>query len=258
MLERERHREILRALAEVPVLSATRLGEMLGASAATIRRDMTTLTEAGVARRVRGGIEAIGRTERPHLIGMPFVQRQVVAAREKRAIARAAAALLQPAESIVVSGGSTTAHLVEFLAEHARDVLTNSIPVAVGLASTRNRVTLPGGCIYPDQNIVLNPFDDEVTRHFRADVFLAGCHGIDRAGLMEADPLILQSHARLLRCAERVIVLADSRKLRQRSVTLVTTLDRIACLVTDSGATEHELRPFRDAGLQVVVVAAER
>lgn len=254
MLERERHRMILQALADEPVLSAARLGDMLGASAATIRRDIATLTEAGAARRVRGGIEAIGQGDRTRLVGMPYLHRRMVAGPAKRAIARAATARLPKGASLVISGGSTTAYLVEFLREDTRDILTNSIPVAFGLAETRNRISLQGGTIYPDQNIVLNPFEDELTRHFRADIFLAGCHGIDRTGPMEADPLVLQSHVRLLRCAEQIVVLADSRKLRQRCATLLTTLDRISCLITNSGAHDDELAPFREADLEVIIV----
>jgi DeoR family ulaG and ulaABCDEF operon transcriptional repressor len=134
------------------------------------------------------------------------------------------------------------------LAEHIRDmeidVLTNSFPIASHLFSKgRARITLPGGTLYPEQNIILSPFEDDAVQHFWASKLFTGAFGISRVGLMEADPLIVHATRKLLRQAERIVVLADSSKLRRQS----------AILVTDSGATEAMLEPFRDAGVEVVL-----
>ena len=53
------------------------------------------------------------------------------------------------------------------------------------------------------------------------------------------------------------IVVADSRKLRQRSSMIVTSMRRITTLVTDVGATEQELEPLRKAGVKVIQVDVE-
>jgi DeoR family ulaG and ulaABCDEF operon transcriptional repressor len=73
---------------------------------------------------------------------------------------------------------------------------------------------------------------------------------------MEADPLIVQSETKLLKRAEQLVVLADSRKLRQRSSMIVAGVERISTLITDQGATEEELEPFRRANVRVIQVAA--
>ena len=74
--------------------------------------------------------------------------------------------------------------------------------------------------------------------------------------MMENDPLIVQSQNKLLASAERVVVLADSRKLRQNSSMIVIPLARIDTIVTDWEATEEELEPFRAAGVEIVIAAA--
>jgi DeoR family ulaG and ulaABCDEF operon transcriptional repressor len=74
---------------------------------------------------------------------------------------------------------------------------------------------------------------------------------------MEADPLIVQSQTRMLRRCEQLCVMADSRKLRQRSSIIVAGLDRITALVTDDGATDADLEPFRSAGVNVLRVPVE-
>ncbi|TLU74278.1 DeoR/GlpR family DNA-binding transcription regulator [Lichenicoccus roseus] len=257
MLERERHRLILRTAEERSVVSVPDLCELLGASEATIRRDIAGLAERGEVRRVRGGVEALQPRYEPHLVGTPFVFSQDVQAAQKRAVARAAASLMQRGESLIIGGGSTTFCLAEFLEDRELDIMTNSFPLASHLVShSRNRITLPGGTVYREQSIVLSPFDD-ATQHFWGRSFYTSCYGLNRFGMMENDPLIVQSQNRLLASAERVVVLADSRKLRQYSSMIVIPLARIATIVTDWEAQPDELQPFSDAGIEIIVAAAE-
>lgn len=258
MLERERHRLIFKTAEERSVVSVIDLCELLGVSEATIRRDVVSMSDRGEIRRVRGGVEALRPRYQPHLVGTPLVLSLDVQVAQKRAIARAAAALIQPGESIVVGGGSTTFRLAEFLEHTELDILTNSFPLISHLVgNSRNRVTVPGGTVYREQSIVLSPFDGDVAGHFCGRTMFTGCYGLNRFGLMENDPLIVQSHNRLLACAERVVVLADSRKLRQHSSMLVIPLSRVAVIVTDGEASPQELEPFRAAGIDVIQAQIE-
>jgi DeoR family ulaG and ulaABCDEF operon transcriptional repressor len=84
-----------------------------------------------------------------------------------------------------------------------------------------------------------------------------GCFGIDRFGVMEADPLIAQSHTRLLQRTEKLIVMADSSKLQQRSSMIVTGLDSVSMLITDDGAAAEQLSLFRNAGIEVITAKVE-
>lgn len=257
MLERERQRLILRTAEERSVVSVSDLCDLLGASEATIRRDVVAISDRGEIRRVRGGVEALRPRYQPHLVGTPLVLSLDVRIAEKRAIARAAVELIAPGESLIIGGGSTTYCMAEFLEHTEIDILTNSFPLISHLVgNSRNRITLPGGTVYREQSIVLSPFDSDVTRHFCGRTMFTGCYGLNRFGLMENDPLIAQAHDRLLASAERVVVLADSRKLRQHSAMIVIPLSRVAVLVTDSQATAQELEPFRAAAIEIIQVQA--
>ena len=59
MSEYARQAKIELILQERPFMSVKELTHMLGVSAATIRRDIDKLDEAGLARKVYGGIAAI-------------------------------------------------------------------------------------------------------------------------------------------------------------------------------------------------------
>jgi DeoR family transcriptional regulator, ulaG and ulaABCDEF operon transcriptional repressor len=255
MLEAERHRLILKVLGERSVVSISDFVEFLNVSEATVRRDIFDLADAGRIRRIRGGAEALTPRHETHLAGVPFALNQEVCAEQKRAIARAAAELVRDGDSILINGGTTTFGMVEFLATRSLDILTNSLPIVTQLlATSRNRVTLPGGTIYPEQNIVLSPYESDAIEHFWGQRLFTGCFGLNKFGLMEADPLIVQAELKLLKRCEEVVVLADSRKLRQRSAMIVTDLSRLSTLITDWGATEEELKPLQNAGVRVIQV----
>ena len=254
MLEKERHNLILKLVEERSIVSVGDLLDLLGASEATIRRDINALAEKGEVERIRGGAEAVRPRHQPHLVGMPFAMSQDVSVPQKRAIARAAAALIAPGESIIINGGTTTYALVEFLANSDLDILTNSFPIAAKLlATSRNRITLPGGTIFREQNIVLSPFENDTIESFWGNKLFVGCYGLNRFGMMEADPLIVQAQTKLLKRSEHVIVMADSSKLRRKSAMIVAGLDRINTIVTDDGARPDELEDFRNAGINVIV-----
>jgi DeoR family transcriptional regulator, ulaG and ulaABCDEF operon transcriptional repressor len=259
MLEVERHRVILKLLRERSVVSVTDLVDLLDSSEATVRRDINAMAEAGQIRRVRGGAESLTPRHETHLVGMPFEMSRGMGAPQKRAIARAAAELIADGESIIINGGTTTYALVEFLSTRSLDILTNSLPIITALASGgRNRVVIPGGTFYREQNIVLSPFENDTIEHFWGQKLLTGCYGINSSGMMEADPLIVQAEMKLLRRADEIIVLADSSKLRQRSSMIVAPLDRISTVVTDEGASDEELEALRSAGIKVVIARQQR
>lgn len=258
MIEAERHRLIKKLVDERSIVSLADLVEIIGASEATLRRDINSLAERGQITRIRGGAQSRSPRHEVHLVGSPFKLSQGQAAAEKRAIGRAAAKLINTGDSLIISGGTTTYAMVEFLPTEGLDILTNSMPIVAQLLSTgRNRVTVPGGTIYREQNIVLSPFDDDATNHFSAKTLFAGCFGVNRFGVMEADPLIVQSQVRLLRRCEQLVVLADHRKLRQRSSIVVAALEKISTLVTDERTPDEDLEALRTAGIRVIRAQVE-
>lgn len=247
----------LKLLRERSVVSVPQLVEMFAVSEATARRDIAALADEGKLRRVWGGAESLTPHHETHLAGLPFAMSLGIAAAQKSAIARAAAALIEDGDSIIINGGTTTYGLVEHLADRQLDILTNSLPIITRLlASGHSRVTMPGGTLYREQNIVLSPYENDAIGHFWGHKLFTGCHGLSRFGLMETDPLLVQAQLKLLGRAEQVIVLADSRKLRQRSSMVVAGLERIHTFITDTGATEEELEPLRNASIRVITVEA--
>jgi DeoR family transcriptional regulator, ulaG and ulaABCDEF operon transcriptional repressor len=257
MHEKERHRLILSAVEGKPVVTVQELVDMTEASEATIRRDIAALHLQKRLRRVRGGAEGITPPQFVGLAGRPFKVNETIHAAQKRAIAKEAVKLCRDGESIIINGGTTTWQMVHFLGHHRMQVFTNSFPIAEHLLHhSKNSVMVSGGMIYREQNIILSPFDNDVTRNFYAQKMFMGAQGIGPLGLMEGDPLLIQAEQKLINQADELVVLIDSSKFRQRSSLILCGLDRISTVITDDGITDSEQRMLENAGVKLIVAGA--
>ncbi|WP_404404755.1 DeoR/GlpR family DNA-binding transcription regulator [Pelagibacterium halotolerans] len=258
MHEKERHRLIVSAVQSKPVATVAELVELTDSSEATIRRDIAALHVQGRLRRVRGGAEALTPPSTSSLIGRPFAVNEGINAPLKRAIAKEAVALCKDGESIIINGGTTTFQMVHYLAARRMQVFTNSFPIASHLlAHSKNSVIVPGGTIYREQNIILSPFESDVTKHFYAQRMFIGAQGLGPHGLTEADPLIIQAEQKLIGQADELVVLADSSKFKQRSSLILCTLGRIDTVITDRGIRDEDRQMLEDEGVKVVIADAE-
>jgi DeoR family ulaG and ulaABCDEF operon transcriptional repressor len=258
MHERERWQIILTQVRDRGVMSVRDLMPITGASSATLRRDLTKLEELGQVRRVHGGVEAIEVAQQPHLATRSFGVSQTFNAARKRDVAKAAAAMCVDGESIIINAGSTTWSMVEFLRERRMQILTNSFPIAQELiATSQNRIILPGGEVYREQGIVLSPFDEDAIQHFTASKMFMSCYSITPMGIIEGDPLIARAEAKLLSRADKLVVIADSSKFESRGSMAVCQLSRVHTLVTDNAAPPQMIDHIRSLGVNVVIAEQE-
>ena len=258
MHEKERHRIILSAVQDRPVITVAELCALTGASEATIRRDVAALHMQKRLRRVRGGAEALSPSTFPGLAGRPFSVNETIRIEQKRAIARAAVELCADGEPIIINGGTTTFQMVHPLASRRLQVFTNSFPIAEHLLKhSKNTLMMPGGVIYREQNIVLSPFDNDVTRNFYARRMFMGAQGVGPLGLMEADPLLIQAEQKLIGQTDELVVLVDSSKFENRSSLVLCALDRVDTLITDDGIPDRAAQMLEAAGVTLIVAGKD-
>lgn len=256
MHELERHNVILSAVESRPVVTVAELATMTTASDATIRRDIATLHLAKKVRRVRGGVESMTPPSVTSLAGRPLSVNREINAQQKRAIAHEAVKLCEDGESIIINGGSTTFCMVEPLCSKRLQILTNSMPIAQYLLNnSRNTITLPGGTIYREQDIILSPFENDISRHFHARRMFVGAQAISPMGIMEADPQVMQAVQRLIAQADELIVMADSSKFEKRSGLIVTSLEKVNTIITDERIPDSTASTYEAADIKVITVA---
>lgn len=255
MHEVERQRIILAEVEEKPIATLGYLIKLLGVSEATVRRDINELHQQGKLKKVRGGAEALHPSVNTSLVGRPYSVNQTINAKAKRAIAKAAVDLLDDGMSITISGGTTTYCMAEFMRLRKLQVLTNSFVIAEQLLKrSKCMVTLPGGNVYREQNIILSPFPNDVSSQFYASMLFIGAQGVGPQGVMEADPQIVQAVMKLMGQADRRVLLVDSSKFENRSNLIVCPLSQVDVVITDDGIDPKTRQMIEDAGCQLMIV----
>jgi DeoR family ulaG and ulaABCDEF operon transcriptional repressor len=262
--ERERWQVIKAMLKQQLLVRIADVCRATGASEASVRRDFSRLAEMGSATRVRGGLEAmpgsqmassqLASGDAPALATRSFEISKTLNVAAKRAIARTAVALCSDGDAIIINGGTTTFEMGEFLRERRLKVLTNSYPLAEMLIHHSNcRVALPGGEVYREQKLIVSPFEEDAIQHYSASRMFMSAISIGPLGVIEGDPLIARAETKLLKRAEKLVVLADSSKFTPRGSLVVCPLSRISTLITDAEAPKEALDMLRDAGVEVMI-----
>ena len=165
-------------------LVAKELARELGTSEDTIRRDLRDLAAEGRLQRVHGGaLPASPATA-------AFAAREHIGVESKAAVARAAAALIRPGQTVAIDGGTTALQLVRSLDPGLEaTVITHSPTIAVALADHPSvEVLLLGGRLFKHSIVTCGAITAEAVRSMHADAFFMGVTGVHPdAGLTTGD-----------------------------------------------------------------------
>jgi DeoR family ulaG and ulaABCDEF operon transcriptional repressor len=238
MVNHKRRKRLLKLLAEHQTATVQQLVEWLNASPATVRRDISWLAARNLLTRTRGGAENLQQKKksvRPDERNLP--EQYPVLRRAQARHRPPRGSMCTDGETIIINGGTTTFMMAEFLADKQLKILTNSFLMAERLLVTsENEIILPGGKVYREQNVILSPFDNDITQHHYASKMFMSVYGLSLLGLMEADPLLIQAEKRLISQAEELVVLADSSKFAKKAGLILCGLDRVSSVITDTNA----------------------
>jgi DeoR family transcriptional regulator, ulaG and ulaABCDEF operon transcriptional repressor len=257
----ERETLILDALAPTGFVSYRELESRLTASPATIRRDLSRLEDDGRIIRVHGGAKLVGAVpERPAggpgmaLMGTPFAQSITQNLAAKQAIGRAAAALCEPGEGIMIDGGTTTLQMCPHLDGLDCQVLTNSLHIVQALLPQGGtRILVPSGAVFREQNIILAPSGEDSMPRFHAPKLFMGAAAVGERGVMQQDVILVAAERRLIERADEVILLVDSSKFVSSSGAIVCGLDEVDVLITDAGVAPEQADLVRKAGVRLII-----
>lgn len=246
MLARQRQEQILEQVLTSGGVRVSDLVEQLGVSDMTVRRDIVALARRGLVARVHGGATSIGgrSTDEPGFAAKSGMQTE-----EKAAIAVAAAALVQPGDSVALSAGTTT-YAVALELRHVPDltVVTNSVPLAEALhdAGRSDLTVLLTGGVRTASDALVGPVAVAAMKTLHVDWLFLGVHGMDeRAGLTTPNLVEAETNRALVESARQVAVVADSTKWGVVGLSSIAPLDQVSVLVTDEGLSAEAQRIVR-------------
>ncbi len=237
------------------------LSETFGVSDVTVRSDLDVLEGTQGIRRVHGG--AMPRVTGP-LHELSFEEALESLAEEKRAIARRAAALVEPGMSVIVDVGSTCMALARELVrrEDLYDVtvITNGLTIALELenAVPRLQVIVTGGTLRPLQHSLVAPLATVMFEHVHADLAFIGCNGVDAVGGVTNINLPEAELKRdMVRASARAVVLADGSKAGAVHLGRIGTLSDFESVYLGASADAASLSALRGTGATVLAVEAD-
>jgi len=229
-----RIRELLQAQEFVDLQT---LCKELGTSESSVRRDLAELEQAGVGKRVHGGVLA----SEPK-VELDFGRQSKRAPDEKRRIGELAAGLVKDGQTVILDGGSTTAAVARVLASRRLRVITNSLPIAQAFWDSRTaEVTLTGGFLYPSVGVLLGSICEDMLAGVSADLAIMGVGGVTAEGLSNNNTMIVGTEQKMIAAARRVMIVADHGKFGRQAMVPLAPLDVVDVVVSD-GALAPEYR----------------
>ncbi|MFG6413960.1 DeoR/GlpR family DNA-binding transcription regulator [Roseateles sp. DC23W] len=250
MLTEQRHLTILDELQLSGRVLARELAERLAVSEDTIRRDLRDLAQRGALQRVHGGALPVS----PALANL--ARRGAIALDEKRALGRAAAALIADGQLVFVDGGTSTLSLVQQLPVTLRATIATHSPViaAALIEHPSVEVLMLGGRLFKHSGVAVGAGVAQAVQALRADCCFLGVTGVDAAfGLSTGDFEEAQVKALLMAQAAETVLMASSDKLGKVSPFRVAPLAALSTLIVTPQASADALASLRRPGLDILV-----
>ena len=250
----DRMDRVLELLETRDAVTVTELAHAFAVSEVTVRSDLGLLARQGLVARIRGGARALQRGQSE----VAFDVRLRVQDEAKRAIARAAAALVGDGEAVALDSSTTAFYIALELRERKElVVVTNGLRVAMVLADAPGvSVIVPGGLLRLPAMSLVGDFASGVLRTTSIGKGFFGARGVSlERGLMDLNPEEVRIKHEMADVCERVIGVFDHTKWRRSALLSFVPTQRIAAIVTDAQAPAELLQEWRERGVDVVVAA---
>jgi DeoR/GlpR family transcriptional regulator of sugar metabolism len=244
--------QMLETRDSVPVAE---LAERFSVSEVTVRSDLSALAREGLVARVRGGVRALqqGQSE------VGFDLRLRLEVEPKRAIARAAAALVEEREAVALDASTTAYYLaLELRAMRELVVVTNGLLVATALAGAPGiTVLVTGGLLRLSAMSLVGDLGADVLRTTRINKGFLGARGLSlERGLMDLNPDEVRIKQEMADACEQVYGIFDGTKWHRSALLAFVPVENLAGIITDSSAPVEEVERWRAAGVDVVTAEA--
>lgn len=252
MLSAERQRTISEQVARLGVVNVADLGERLGVSASTVRRDLEKMERQGLIKRIHGGAAV---PDGLHRAGSgPWFEPE----RDPwdgESIGRAAAKRVQPYETIYLGPGQLTLATAKALATRENvTIVTNSLEIAHWLATQSDLpVVLTGGRVGRPRDRLDGSLVKYALQTLRADrVFIESVGISPDQGLMDVDLEQAELCRELIEAAGETIVLVPPDRIGRVGGVLIGPAGDADVIITGRAASEAMLWDLSQLGIVII------
>lgn len=226
-----RHAEILQMAKDKGRVLVDDLAAHFAVTPQTIRKDLNDLCDRRLLSRVHGGALFPSGIE-----NMEYEARRKIAADEKDAIGKAAAALIPDSASLFINIGTTTEAVSKALLDHSGlMVITNNINVANRMRVYPSiEVVIAGGVVRGSDGGVVGEAAVDFIRQFKVDYAVIGASAIDHDGaLLDFDFREVKVAQAIIANARHVILVSDRTKFERTAPVRIGHLSQVNTFITD-------------------------
>lgn len=253
----ERRADIVRWVNEKKKVLVPELIEHYKVSPATIRGDLRELEASGLIRRTHGG--AIPGDAAKAGYEPEAAAKNVSHLAQKRAIAEAAAELIEDGDIVILDTGTTTFELAKLLKDRNNvTVIVNDLEMALYLEQFEGvQVIVVGGTLRKKFHCTVGPFATNLLAELNVDKVFLGTNAFSaQKGCTTPDINQAEIKKIMVRIATQVIVLCDSSKIGHKSFVPFAGTSDIDLLITDDRISPGQLEALTDLGLDVQLAGA--
>jgi DeoR family galactitol utilization operon repressor len=246
---KEREREILNALYESEGISTSELCKRFDVSIVTLRKDLDYLEANGLIIRMHGRAVTV--------YDKSIIDRQKTNIEEKMKIAKAAAAMIEEGDRVMIVAGTTTALIPRFLlGKRNIHIVTNStLLLTYSRIIPSLNVTLVGGEFRSSDEALTGSITLKDLDLFHANSSFIGTDGFSEDGGITANHIELAEICRkVISNSQQKILLADSSKFGKKGFAYIDDLKNLSTLITDKNLSDNNTVKLSNLGLNIIKV----
>lgn len=256
---KERRNSILEELHQQGRIDVKECAKKYEVSEVSIRTDMEYLERKGLLIRVKGG--AISRalvTDEEELLVEHKAREH---SQEKKAIGKAAAALISEGETIILDSGTTTLEVAKCLGGFKDlTIITNGVNIAMELAKYPQLSVIMLGGYMRSQSLSITGMNAESTlKDYYVDKLFLGVDSISLdKGLSTPSADEASINRTMIECSKEVIAVFDSSKFNKRSFANICQPSTLGTVVTDEGISKEAAAGLVNAGVRIIAVKVDQ
>jgi DeoR family glycerol-3-phosphate regulon repressor len=237
-----RKQEIVNYLKAHSEVQIDELSVMFSVTAQTIRRDVNSLCEQGLARRVHGGLSLPA-----NLTNTTYQFRSEIEYKVKIAIAQEVARQIPDGATVMMGIGTSVTFVAQFLSRQKKlRIITNNLQVAGTLENNPYvEVYLSGGLVRSEHQDVVGQSTLRFFGDFEADIGLVGCGSVTpNLTAMEHEPQEADISKAIIANSRQSWLLADASKWGRFGSVKVAELSSFSHIYTNRTGLPSDLAVY--------------
>ena len=257
----ERINKINELLKEQNTVTIDKLCETFNVSKNTIRRDIVELEQAGLIRKVYGGIV---RNDQLNALFEPFSSRVTRNIQAKQKVAEIATSMIKDGDVIYIDSGTTTMHMIPYLAAKKHITIVTASIYVIDVATNYNNLNViaTGGIVYNPSKAFVGPNVISCLKNYNfSKVFLASTGISLEHGATNGSPFEYEIKQKVVQKKCPKYLLIDSSKLDKASLMTFCELKDFDYIVIDEIPPENYMNYFNKNNVKILnksIISADK